>query len=116
MAGVNFDQTEVLTSPLAGCHGFTSVDLSVLQEACASIERQRWGRAQIVTNAFSDYLAVWKGNAAEDQPPSLSVVRFKKTGTYALLIGMTVAANGKSLQDVLPALGASLAVGADNHA
>jgi hypothetical protein len=41
----------------------------------------------------------------------LALARFKKTGTYMLMIGTTIVASGRRLRDVLPALPYAVARG-----
>jgi hypothetical protein len=96
--------------PLAGGGGFTTADLIALDEVrFAAIARQIWGRAQLVSNEFAHYLAIWRPGAGVAEPPGLALARFRKTGTYMLMIGATVVASGKSLRDVLPALPCAIA-------
>jgi hypothetical protein len=83
--------------------GFTAADLMALGEIRATT-RHLWGRDQLVANEFAHYLAVWRPEAGLADPPALALARFKKTGTYMLMIGTTVVATGKRLSDVLPAL------------
>jgi hypothetical protein len=90
--------------------GFTAQDLAALGEIHSSaLARRVWTRSQIISNEFSQYLAVWgPGNGAEE-PPALVLARFKKTGTYVLTVGSTIVASGRSLGTVLPALAAGIA-------
>ena len=102
---------------VAGRGGFTAADLISLGEVEATaITRHIWGRAQFVSNEFAHYLAAWSTGASTPEPPALAVARFKKTGTYMLMIGTTVVASGRSLSDVLPALPAMLAPRGDRAA
>jgi hypothetical protein len=85
--------------------GFTAADLIALGELHATATaRHLWSRGEFVSNEFAHYLAVWGPQTDAADPPALALARFKKTGTYALTIGTTVVASGKSLSDVLPAL------------
>lgn len=89
-----------------GMKGFTGDDVELLQEAHRSGAVHRdWGRAQFVANEFSQYLAIWDKASAERDPPTLSIIRFGKTGTYALLADDKIVASGDTLRAVLPALG-----------
>ncbi len=84
--------------------GFTGADMGALQETHRrGVADRGWGRAQFVVNEFSQYLAIWDA-AAEGAAPCLSIIRFAKTGTYALLIDGQFVANGETLAAVLPAL------------
>ena len=87
--------------------GFTDTDLEKLHQvhrrgmaACG------WGRAQFVTNQFSQYFAIWSDAFADRDQPAFSIIRFDKTGTYALLVGSKIIASGKRLGDILPTLAA----------
>jgi hypothetical protein len=92
----------------SGHAGFTAADLVVLDEIHATaVMRRWWRRGQLVENEFAHYLAVWGAETDAGDPPALALARFRKTGTYALTIGSTVVASGKSLSDVLPALSSS---------
>jgi hypothetical protein len=89
----------------AGRTGFTVADLVVLDEIHATaVTRRWWSRSHLVENEFAHYLAAWGPETGTADPPALVLARFRKTGTYALTIGSTVVASGKSLGDVLPAL------------
>ena len=88
--------------------GFTPGDVKLLQEAHQQGVSQRgWGRAQFAANAFSNYLAIWDNAAGEADLPTLVIVRFWKTGTYALMIKSKFVATGRTLYAVLPALAAA---------
>jgi hypothetical protein len=85
--------------------GFTSGDVKLLQEAHQRGVAQRgWGRAQFASNEFSHYLAIWDNAAADPASPTRVIVRFLKTGTYALLVRNKIVANGATLRAILPAL------------
>ena len=85
--------------------GFTGGDLRLLQEAHRSgIANRGWGRGQFAANAFSHYLAIWDTATSDRDPPTLVIVRFDRTGTYALLVQGRIVANGKTLAAILPAL------------
>jgi hypothetical protein len=89
--------------------GFTAADLIALGEVHATaMARQLWSRGEFVSNEFAHYLAVWGPQTTAADPPALALARFKKTGTYALTIGTTVVASGKSLNELLPALSSGL--------
>jgi hypothetical protein len=95
---------------LLDAKGFSSEDVRLLQEAHQKgIATRGWGRAQFATNAFSHYLAIWAGATTDREPPTLSIVRFDKTGTYALLVHGKIVANGKTLGAILPALAVAAA-------
>jgi hypothetical protein len=84
--------------------GFTNEDMKALQETHRrGVADRGWGPAQFVVNEFSHYLAIWDAGA-ENAPPNLSIIRFSKTGTYALLINDQIVATGTTLGAVLPAL------------
>jgi len=90
---------------LLGTHGFTSGDLKLLKEAHQTgVAHRGWGRAQLASNYFSHYLAIWDGARAEHEPPTLVIVRFINTGTYALLVRGKIVTSGKTLDAILPAL------------
>ena len=97
-----------LTSAAVGlldAKGFSSEDMKLLQEAHQKgIATRGWGRAQFATNAFSHYLAIWDGATNDWEPPTLAIVRFDKTGTYALLVRGKIVANGRTLGAILPAM------------
>jgi hypothetical protein len=98
------DRTNVANSLcVAARGGFTAADLVALGELHAA-SGHLWGRGQLVSNEFAHFLAVWRPEAGLGDPPRLALARFKKTGTYSLIIGTTVVASGKRLSDVLPAL------------
>jgi len=85
--------------------GFTNADLLLLQEAHqCGVARRGWGRAQFVTNECSQYLAIWNRACADQAPPTVSIVRFGKTGTYALLVDGKIVANGRTLDVILSPL------------
>ena|SRR5258706_10867406 len=88
--------------------GFTGGDLRLLQEAHRSgVANRGWGRAQFATNEFSEYLAIWENGSDAHDLPSVVIARFLATGTYALLIRAKIVASGKSLQAIIPGLGAA---------
>jgi hypothetical protein len=90
---------------LPATKNFTQTDLQLLQDAQKRGRSDRgWGRAQFFTTEFSQYLAIWGNNAVDQAPPILSVIRFGKTGTYALLVGGKIVANCDSLETLLPTL------------
>jgi len=86
-------------------NGFTGSDLTLLNSAYRHGRvSHSWGRAQFVANDFSHYLAIWDNVAAADRPPYLSIVRFRRTGTYALVKGGKIVASDKRLATLLPVL------------
>src|SRR5260221_11403225 len=90
--------------------GFTLDDLQALERMRDGALRQRcWSRAELVQDAALDYLAAWDLAATEQQSPSLAIMRFKKSGTYALTIGAIVVATADNLAKILPALSARFA-------
>jgi len=99
---------------LADTNGFTGRDLKLLQEALqrGTDERgwanQGWHCGQIIANEFSQYLAMWDNASTGRGTPALVIVRFGKTGTYALLVNDRIVANGSALDDILPALAAAV--------
>ena len=85
--------------------GFTTGDVKLLQEAQqCGVAHRGWGRAQFASNEFSNYLAIWDNAAAYAASPTRVIVRFLKTGTYALLVRDKIVANGATLRAILPAL------------
>jgi hypothetical protein len=99
---------------ISGSDGFTAADLLALGEVQAmAMARQLWGRGQLIANEFAHYLAVWSLAAGAAEPPMLALARFRKTGTYMLMIGTTIVASGRRLSDVLPALSGAAARGND---
>ena len=100
--------------PRAAVGGFTAQDWTQLQSAFRSgAERRRWGHAQVASNDFSQYLAIWYDPPSGREPPNLAIVRFDATGTYALLAGEAFVATGASLQEIMPALSAARPDAAD---
>jgi hypothetical protein len=88
--------------------GFTAQDWTQLEDAYRSgAQSRRWGHAEVATNDFSQYLALWYDPPAGREPPNVAVVRFDQTGTYALLSGEAFVATGASLMEILPALSAA---------
>ena len=88
--------------------GFTAQDWTQLADAYRGGPRnRRWGHAEVATNDFSQYLALWYDPPARREPPNVAVVRFDQTGTYALLSGEVFVATGASLMEILPALSAA---------
>jgi hypothetical protein len=88
--------------------GFTTQDWTQLEDAYRSGARsRRWGHAEVASNDFSQYLALWYKPPAGREPPNLAVIRFDQTGTYALLSGEAFVATGASLREILPALSAA---------
>ena len=91
-----------------GGRGFTGPDMKALQDThrCGVAERG-WGRAQFAVNEFSQYLAIWDAAAADGAAPNLAIIRFDKTGTYALLIDGKFVATDTALDAILPILTAA---------
>ena len=84
--------------------GFSGYDVELLTEAHqAGVIDRGWGRAQFVTNDFSQYMAIWERDAPADHPPGISIVRFDRTGTYALVAGGRIIASDNRLSKILPA-------------
>jgi hypothetical protein len=99
------DQGPSAGGPEIAHDGFSATDLIALGKVhAAAITGHFWRRAQLASNEFAHYLAVWGPKTRDTDPPGLALARFKKTGTYVLTIGVTIVASGKSLGDVLPAL------------
>jgi hypothetical protein len=93
------------SDPTPSVRGFSAADLALLNEVrSAGLARNRWTRAQIITDSFVDYLAAWDPQSDETDPPTLAIARFKRTGTYVLTVGTLVVATARTLGDVLPAL------------
>jgi hypothetical protein len=87
--------------------GFTDTDLKMLHEVHRSGTVNRgWGRAQFVVSSFAQYFAIWGNDLSNPAEPTVSIVRFDKTGTYALLLDNKFIASGKSLGEILPTLAA----------
>ena len=85
--------------------GFTSDDRSVLKQAHLSgVADRGWGQAEFAANDFSHYIAIWQGPASSERPPAIQVIRFAKTGTYALMVRGRVIASDKRLDKILPVL------------
>ena len=98
----------------APVRGFTAQDWTQLEDAYRSgAGSRRWGHAEVATNDFSQYLALWYDAPAGREPPNLAVVRFDQTGTYALLSGEAFVATGASLEEILPALSAARPAGSE---
>jgi hypothetical protein len=83
--------------------GFTRADLRLLHEAHRS-GVAGWRRGQFASNEFSQFLAVWTEASLEHGQPSLTIIRFRETGAYALMVNGRIVANGKTLAEILPAL------------
>ena len=84
---------------------FTSGDLALLENVYRNgLANRGWGPAQFAANDFSQYLAVWNKPPVDREPPMLAIIRFLKTGTYALLVQGAIVANGRSLETILPAV------------
>jgi len=87
----------------AATSGFTEFDLATLDEfRTAQVTQRRWSRAHIVQGPVADFLAAWQVDAADAESPHLTIVRFKRTGTYALTVGSLVVATAASLDRILP--------------
>jgi hypothetical protein len=94
-----------LRNPIAAGSGFTAADLAALNELHAvAAARRLWSRAQVVSQEFAQYLAIWGADGGVDSPPAIVLARFKKTGTYAVMIGSMIVASGNALGTVLPVL------------
>jgi hypothetical protein len=90
--------------------GFTPSDLAALNDlGAAAIGQQRWSKCQVINEPFADYLAAWAVDVASSEPPNLGIARFKRTGTYALILGSLVVATAPSLNKILPAIWHTLA-------
>lgn len=90
---------------IAADSGFTAADLTMLSEVHSTAITQRWWRqGQMISQEFAQYFAGWTSTSVADGPPSIVLARFKKTGTYALIIDATVVATAATLGGVLPAL------------
>jgi hypothetical protein len=82
--------------------GFTASDLDALgQLRTRALLWRRWARIDFVQSGGLDCLAAWETDAAA---PSLAVIRFHRTGTYALALGSTVMLTARNLAQVLPAV------------
>ena len=87
----------------AATSGFTEFDLATLNEfSAAQLTERRWSRAHVVQGPVADFLAAWQVDAADAESPHLTIVRFKRTGTYALTVGSLVVATAASLDRILP--------------
>jgi len=99
---VSFDASSL------GVRGFTTGDVKLLQEAHQKgVAVRGWGRAQFASNEFSHYLAIWESEAAVHGAPTHVIVRFWKTGTYALMVRGKIVATDTKLRAILPALAAA---------
>jgi hypothetical protein len=95
-----------VVQPQIATKGFTPRDMHMLQRAQKSGMADRdWRWTQFCTNDFSQYLAIWDKTSEREAPPPLSIVRFDKTGTYALLKAGKIIASGEALDVILPTLG-----------
>jgi hypothetical protein len=91
--------------------GFSPTDLNLLAELQNHHARQgSWVRAQLVQDGPADYLAVWESDSDEQDPPSLAIARFKRTGTYAVTRGEYLVTTGRTLRDVVAAFGSAAVV------
>ncbi len=91
--------------PAAEARGFTPADLEALDQVRThALRNGRWTRADIVRDVSLDYLAAWTADASASASPSLAIIRFKTTGTYALTVGSTMVATACSLAKILPAI------------
>lgn len=91
--------------------GFTTGDVKLLQEAHQrGVAVRGWGRAQFASNEFSNYLAIWENGAADRTAPTHVIVRFWKTGTYALMVRGKIVATDTKLRTILPALAATSSI------
>lgn len=98
------DATAV-AEPAADARGFTPADLEALDQMRRHALRTCcWTRAEIVRDSSLDYLAAWNADASASASPSLAIIRFKKSGTYALTVGETMVATARSLAKILPAV------------
>jgi hypothetical protein len=88
--------------------GFTAGDLRLLQEAHQKgVGGRAWGRAQFASNEFSHYLAIWENAETGHEAPTHVIVRFWKTGTYALMVRGKIIATDTKLRGLLPVLAAA---------
>src|SRR5258708_2535115 len=109
MTNLAAEPTELCAAAISG---FTPGDLAVLDQMRASaLSRRFWNRAELVRDQCLDYLAVWDARAESSETPSLAIIRFKKSGTYAMTIGSTVVATASSLAKILPAIQGQLSSG-----
>jgi hypothetical protein len=91
--------------PATDSRGFTPADLEALDQVRGQALRNgRWTRAEIVRDFALDYLAAWSADGSASASPSLAVIRFKKSGTYALTVGSTMVATARCLAKILPAV------------
>jgi len=84
--------------------GFTPTDLAALNDLSAAALGQQWSRCQFIHEPFAEYLAAWAMDAGGSAQPSLTIARFKRTGTYALTMGPLVVATAPSLDKILAAV------------
>src|SRR5258708_5379041 len=102
MTNLAAEPTELCAAAISG---FTPGDLAVLDQMRASaLSRRFWNRAELVRDQCLDYLAVWDARAESSETPSLAIIRFKKSGTYAMTVGSTVVATASTLPKILPPL------------
>jgi hypothetical protein len=98
---------DVMPKPMADApaSGFTEFDLATLNEFSATqVAERQWSRAHVVHGPFADFLAAWNVDGGNAGQPYLTIVRFKRTGTYALTVGALVVATASSLHKILPTL------------
>ena len=90
---------------MTDARGFTPTDLEVLDRMrIHALRNSSWARAEFVRDASLDCLAAWNGDAAQSESPSVAIIRFKKSGTYALTLGSTLIATDRSLARILTSI------------
>ena len=95
----------MIYAPSPAERGFTATDLARLEAVrAAALAQGRWSRALIVQDPRVDYLSAWRPPDAPNGAPGVAVARFKRTGTYALIMGETVVATAAELDRVLAVL------------
>jgi hypothetical protein len=88
-----------------GLGGFTLADHSALERvAVQNSAAKLWGHNELIQERHADFLAVWHPGASPEDPPMLTIARFKRTGTYAAVTDACVLATAKTIGDVLRSL------------
>ena len=90
---------------MADTDGFTSADLVLLEDAYwAGVARTAWGACRLVGTEFAHYLALFAAAPDPGPSPVMTVIRFRATGSYALMTRGAIVATGKSLRALIPAM------------
>jgi len=85
--------------------GFTCLDLSQIGRTHAEkMVKALWGPAWFVYDRDLEYVAIWGPYATLDQPPMLTISKFRRSSTYAASSGPHILATAKTLDELLRAL------------